>query len=220
MEKNDINKNLEEAKEFQEQYEKKEEKDYRRRIFLFVFFITLVFASTFGITYSVYKGDSGENSEIITDKIIFNYSDVDKVGSGINMTDTYPITDTTGKNLMGSKQYFDFSIMATSKNTNIRYKLLARKGESTLSNNDVRIYLTRLNGNREEQLLLDTFSNLKVENINNQDYYVLYVQDLEKGIDNYADLYRLRMWIKEDATDYQDKTFQLKVDVYAVQVGD
>ena len=215
---------MEEEKINEEELEELEEKEENRRkyIFFLIIFLLLLFVATFGITYTIYKGDMGENGqEIITNEIIFTYSDVDKSGNGIYITDAFPTTDLIGKKLLGKNEYFDFSVTATSKSSNINYKLLIDKGsDSTLSNDSVRIYLTSLNGNLETDVLLTDFSNLKKEKVNGKDYYVLYEKTLNKEIDNYSDLYRLRMWVKEDAVDYEEKRFSLKVDVIAVQVGD
>lgn len=201
--------------------EAQEKKERRRNIFLIIVFLFLLFLSSFGITYSIYKGDSGGNNQIITDKIIFSYSDVDRSGSGIDINNALPISDSVGKKLTGTKEYFDFSINATSKQSNIRYQLLVRKNDvSTLSNNKVRIYLTALNGNYEQELVLKDFSDLSTTKVDGTDYYVLYEKTLNKGIENYSDYYRLRMWVKETATNYDNQMFSINVDVNAIQVGD
>ena len=205
-----------------EEIEKDENNNRRRRIIFLLLFLILLFFATFGITYTLYKGDSGENEhEVITDKIIFTYSDVDRAGSGIYLKDALPTSDLVGKNMLGTNQYFDFFVTATSKNSRLKYKVLAVKGDdSTIPNSDIRIYLTALNGTQESELLLNNFSNLKQERINGTDYYVLYEKTLDKGIKDYSDSYRLRMWIREGAEDYELKRFSLKVDVTAEQIGD
>lgn len=231
--KNDKVEILEEDKDIllKEETEEEEEEDKKRRrriLFLLIIMIIMIsglfFLATFGVTYTLFRGDRGENgNEIITDKdkIIFTYSDVDKAGSGIYLKDAVPISDIVGKNLLGTNQYFDFSVTATSKKSKIRYRLLVKKGDdSTITDDNVRIYLTELTGNNESQVLLTTFSNLKQEKIKDTEYYVLYEKTLDKGIKEYSDLYRLRMWLKEDATNYELKKFSLKVDVIAEQVGD
>ncbi len=207
-----------EKQELQE--EKKDEN--RRRYFLFIFlFLIVLFVGTFGITVSYYKTKPNDDNQIITDKIIFTYSDVNQGGSGIDIYNAIPMTDTQGKNQIGVNKTFDFSITATSKKTDIEYKLLVKKDDtSTLANSNLKIYLTSIYGGYEEPLVLTTFDKLEKTTLNNQEYYVLYVKTLHKGIDNYSDGYRLRMWVKEGATNYQDKRFALKVDVTAVQVGD
>lgn len=218
-------------------------------LFLLVFLIVLYFA-TFGITVSYYKGGSDKPQEIetdqtpsplpqpeqtisprptqsstpiidATDKIIFTYSDVNEGGSGINLVNATPISDTQGKLLTGKGNYFDFSVTATSKKTNILYRILLKKdNKSTLSNDDIRIYLTAVSGSYEKELILTSFSNLEKVTISGSEYYVLYQKQLDKGINNYSDFYRLRMWIGENAIDYDNKAFMLKVDVAAEQVGD
>ena len=138
-----VKKDLEQDEILEETKEEKENKDNRRNIFLIIIFLFLLFLSSFGLTYSIYKGDSGDNNEIITDKIIFTYSDVDRGGSGIYLDNTIPLADAIGKKLTGAKQYFDFNINATSKKTRVKYQLLIRKNStSTLGNENVRIYET------------------------------------------------------------------------------
>ena len=211
----------EEKEKLEQEKLEQEKRDRRRNVFLILICIFLLFVASFGITYSIYKGDSGGNTEIITDKIIFSYSDVNRSGSGINIENAYPMSDTIGKKLTGTNEYFDFNINATSKNTNIKYQLLVRKNSnSTLNNNSVRIYLTGITGSYEQELVLKTFSDLETVNVNGTDYYLLYEKVLNKGIDNYSDYFRLRMWIKDNAEDYQNKAFSINVDVNAVQVGD
>ena len=202
------------------QIKEEDKKENRRRyiVYLLVFLLLLFFA-TFGITYTLYNGTGGEGQEIITDQIIFSYSDADRAGRGINMIDVLPTADDIGKHLIGTNQYFDFSVTATSKNSRIRYRLLINKSkESTLSDDNVRIYLTEVNGNLEKELVLNNVSELKEETINGIKYYVLYEKTLDKGIVNYSDFYRLRMWVKFGASNYESKKFGLKVDVRAVQV--
>lgn len=230
--------------------ELKEEKEDRRRfVFFLLIFLIALFISTFGITVSFYKGGSNEPQEIETNpgkepvdddtptpttspkpdktpivdngNIVFTYSDVDKSGSGISIMNAVPISDAKGKIQTGTGNYFDFFVTATSKKHDLIYKILVNKNqESTLSNSDVRIYLTSLLGNYEKELVLTNFDNLETQKINNTEYYVLYQKKLEKGISNYSDRYRLRMWVKETAEDFNDKNFMLKVDVVAEQVGD
>ena len=213
---------LEDTNSEDNELEKNKEDNHRRNIIFLLLFLILIFFATFGITYTLYKGDSGENEqEIITDKVLFNYSDALRKTTGIDIVDAYPMSDELGKNLYGNSQYFDFNITATSKSTKINYQLLVDKNaSSTLENESVRVYLTQLIGNTEKEIVLNDFSNLKVVQMEGKTYYLLYEKELEKGIVNYVDNYRLRMWVKEDAVDYSAKKFSIKVNVVAVQVGE
>ena len=220
--------------------EQNEKKNIKRYILFFFIFLVALYFATFGITVSYYKGGSDKDHEIdvdptptvspipsdnpvpdATDQIIFTYSDVTEGGSGINIKNAIPMSDEKGKLLTGTGNYFDFSVTATSKSANLLYKILIRKDAlSTLNNDEVRIYLTATSGAYEKELVLTTFDNLEKTTVNGTEYYVIYQKQLTKGISNYSDFYRLRMWVKEDATDYNDKIFMIKVDVVAEQVGD
>lgn len=198
--------------------QKNNSSDKNRYIIYLLLFVILTFFCVFGITYSIYKPDSG-NQEIETGNIVFSYSDVGQSGNGILLKNALPISDEYGKVMVGSNQYFDFSITASTKSANVHYKLLLAKDEiSTLDNNNVRIYLTQLFGGYEKELVISNFSELKKEVINSKTYYVIYEKTLDEKLENYSDVFRLRMWLKEDATDYYNQTFSLKVDVYAYQV--
>ncbi len=187
-------------------------------IYLLIF-TTLLFFCVFGITYSVYYGEGNDDNIIDTSQIIFTYSDVGQAGNGILLEDAVPISDELGKMMVGTHQYFDFSVTASTKNANLLYKILIHKDQnSTLNDENVRLYLTQLMGSYEEEKVLIPFSELETETIHNKDYYVLYEKKLGKDLNNYSDSYRLRMWIKEDAKDYEEQYFSIKIDVYAYQV--
>lgn len=201
----------------QEQEKEEENKGYFKYLFIFTI---LLFFCVFGITYSIYKGPSeGDDSEITTDQIIFTYSDVDKIGNGINIQDATPIPDSQGKVMVGKGQYFDFSITATTTNKKVFYQILVNKDDrSTLTNNKVRIYLTQMMGTYEKELNFKTFYDLRIRELNKKNYYILYENTLDENLTNYSESYRLRMWVKENAKDYQDKFFSVKIDVFAKQV--
>ena len=193
----------------------------RKNVMIILMFLVLFFFSLFGLTYSIYKGNGNEGIEITTGEIIFSYSDADKAGNGIDIRDAIPIPDSNGRTLLGNRQYFDFSVTATSEKKDIAYKLLAKKLElSTLANSQLRIYLVSLTGNYEEEVLLKDFSELETEIINGIEYYLLYEKTLTKGVVNHSDFYRLRMWVKEGSQDYLNKTFSIRVVAHAVQVGE
>lgn len=202
--------------------ELQEDENDRNRYFLYLFIFTVIlFFCVFGITYSIYKGDDGDDNEIITDQIIFTYSDVDKVGNGIMIQNATPVSDSMGKAMVGKNQYFDFFITATTNKRKVLYQLLLNKDvSSTLADEKVRIYLTQIMGSYEQQQVLSTFSNLEKKTINNRDYYVLYKKELGPNLKNYSDSYRLRMWVADGAVDYENERFSVKVDVYAEQIGE
>ena len=185
--------------------------------YLFLLAILLFFC-VFGITYSIYFDDR-EDNELNTGKIAFTYSDANGGGNGIYMENAFPTSDVIGKAMVGSRQYFDFFVTASTDNSNLLYQILVNKNEaSTLANQNVRIYLTQVMGSYEQETVLCNFSDLAIKKIDEKEYYVLYETVLEKGLKNYMDSYRLRMWIREDAIDYEQKNFSIKIDVIASQV--
>lgn len=193
----------------------------RKNVILIFIFLFLFFFSLFGLTYSINKGNGTEPIIIETGEIIFSYSDADHAGNGIDIRDAVPIPDSSGKTLLGNRQYFDFSVTATSRQKDISYQLLAKKLElSSLSNSQLRIYLVSLTGNYEEEVLLKDFSELETRTINGIEYYLLYEKTLTKGVVNHSDFYRLRMWVKDGSTDFLNKTFSIRVVAHAVQVGE
>lgn len=196
-----------------------QEEENQKRYWPYLFLLAiLLFFCVFGITYSVYYEDS-ENNEINTGNIIFSYSDVGQASNGIILEDAYPIMDEIGKAMVGKNQYFDFFITASTEKSNLLYKILVNKDEkSTLSNDKIRIYLTQVMGSYEQELVFNDFSNLVLEKIDGKNYYVLYEKKLNKDIKDYSDSYRLRMWIKKDAKDYEQQFFSVKIDVQAYQV--
>lgn len=187
----------------------------------FFLFTIILFFCVFGITYSIYKGDNGEDSEIITDQIIFTYSDVDKVGNGILINNATPIPDALGKSMIGKNEYFDFYITATTGKSNVLYRLLVNKDESsTLIDSNVKIYLTKMLGTYENELVIKKFSDLEIKDLNNKKYYVLYEKILDSNLVNHSDSYRLRMWVSDDAVNYDNQSFSIKIDVHAEQIGE
>lgn len=202
----------------QEVNSNQEEKN-KKRYWPYLFFLALLlFFCVFGITYSIYYGNN-EEQEINTGQIIFSYSEVGQASNGIILEDAYPTIDLVGKAMVGRNQYFDFSVTASTPKTNLLYKILIKKDEqSTLSDNQVRIYLTEVMGSYEQEVLISDFSDLTLETINKNQYYVLYEKILDKNLKDYSDSYRLRMWIKDTAQNYEQQFFSVRVDVQAYQI--
>lgn len=103
---------------------------------------------TAGVTYAFFsyaKEGTTENT-ISTGTITFYYDELEESGSSISITDALPMSDTDGKTtLTAAGQYFDFKVTSTvSGKANIPYTVTVRKNteESTLANDQVKIYLT------------------------------------------------------------------------------
>ncbi len=179
-------------------------------------FIVLV---VIGITYAAfnYTGLGTKSNKVTTSTITMNYNEAT---NGITLTDAFPISDNDGKQLTGEGRTFSFTVtVTTGNNTAVGYEVSAVKDNtSTLSNNDVRIYLekstTGAEGTYSSVLEPTGFSpiNATTEIGTPQGEMLLHS---DSTTTTRTDYYILRMWVAED---YQvigeSKFFTIKVNVY------
>lgn len=189
--------------------------------FIWLFFgivLILLLLVVSSITFSIFNGDI-EGPETPTDiDIIFNYSNVNDNGPGILITNMEAMSDDVGKKLSGDRNYFDFSVSGNLKNQATKYNVLIKKdAKSNLNESDAKIYLTKINGAYENALnsTVPTYSNLPSLSVEGETYKVLYSYTYDEMTTEFSDNYRLRMWIKEDAQNYYEKSFSLKVSILA-----
>ena len=212
---------------------KKEKKSNQKKelILTIVALVSLV-VITLGTTYAFFhyaKEGTTENA-ITTGTITFLYTEIDKIGKGISISDAFPMSDELGKSQMGDDKVFNFKITSTTTSKNsIPYEITARKdSESTLDENVVKMYLTKVSGDeKEEQVLLNNYDQLEqTEKVSKEKHIekTLYKDRVPANQEGYEQAYRLRMWI-DDKTDfsqteggdypYNNKTFTVTVNVYA-----
>ncbi len=175
--------------------------------------ITIVVAISFAAFN--YLG-TGEKANTINSGIInMSYSEPD---NGINLVNALPISDEQGKLLSGSLNVFDFTIEAEIVgNATINYAITAVKGESTVDDSAIKVYLTKVNNNLESVVLEPTkISNLSVTT-GSESYqpssgeFILFNDSITNSI---TDNYRLRMWVSDDYTISNGGTYTLRVNVY------
>lgn len=209
--------------EYELQKDLEEEEEERRYIIIFfIIALLLLIFIVIGFTYSIFSGGIEGPAQPISAQVVFNYSDISDEENGIHLTNASPIADTVGKKLMGEKKTFDFSISGKNNSKiDIKYYIVLEEDESSnLESSNVKVYLTSRKGNIEEELMsevpvISSLQDLKVEGVN---YKVLYDKILPAK-QQFFDEYTLRMWIKEDATNYYSKNYSLKVNVYTEGVG-
>lgn len=204
----------------------------RNAVFIILLFVSMALIFT-GISIAVfnYFGTGMTNNVIQTGKIIFSYNEEGGISNGINIQDALPVPDETGKVLSGSHEYFEFSVSATTPNTNLTYEIVAKKGEdSTLAEDNVKIYLTSFEGNSEVATPLTTnngsvvtYSELKDTTNPLLTGKTIYYGEVKAGEVSYGKRFCLRMWVKQSEEGYNfeeinDKTFSVKVDVAATSV--
>ena len=175
-----------------------------------------------------YLGKGSTNNVIQTGRIVFSYSDADigsDDGNGINISNALPVLDASGKRLSGQNEYFDFTITASTTNTDLVYEIVANKQvESTMNEGVVKLYLTEFSGNDEIETpitsgtVTPTYSELSDTTNNLLEGKTIYYGTVKAGEVAYGKKFRLRMWIDSRAThdEIGETTFKVKVNVAAV----
>lgn len=203
-------------------------KKFDLRIFTLVCLIFSLIIIMFGVTFAIYSNLlKGNTSNIInTGKLYFAYNEGDFLENGVQIHDAYPISDSTGKALTGANKYFDFSVNGETTVGDINYEVVAVKQPgSTLNDDTVKVYLTKLNGSNETPSdivmkgdVVRKFSEL--DDSQNQEGKILYIDKVPNYSTNYVQNFRLRMWISDDVDNDADifrKSFSVKVNVLGVQ---
>ncbi len=75
----------------------------KRVLFLSILGVLSMIMITVGVTYAFFsyaRGGSTENT-VQSGSITFLYTEVSKVGKGINLENAFPVSDTIGKNQVG-----------------------------------------------------------------------------------------------------------------------
>ena len=208
------------------------QKSKKQLILSVVLLISLVLI-TVGISYAffTYIGKGSTENTITTGNLTFVYDEKNQSGNGIKLSNAFPISDDTGKSQFGSDNVFDFQVIATTQGAPIYYEVIGEKGESsTLPENVVKTYLTTVSGTEETPVdktlvsgTVATFEQLYISQIPEyQGDKTLYQGTVSEGQTKYIQQFRLRMWLSETATgvtngewDYNNKTFTIKIHVYA-----
>ena len=136
--------------------------------------------------------------------------------NGISIENALPISDDVGRKMNDVNQYFDFTVGTTIRGTaTINYEISAAKDvNSTLSDDQVKLYLEKRNGAvYEEEMAPKVFTPLtsKTEWGTEKGDMLL-----ATGVSSHSEdvQYRLRMWIKQDAQLNGDKqTYIVRVNV-------
>ena len=202
----------------------------KRMILVGSILIALLFI-TVGVTYAfyTYQGQGQRENMVKTGNLTFVYDEKRIEGNQVTLTNAFPMTDEQGKAQTGNNNVFEFQITATTKGAPISYEIYLTKEESsTLSEQVVKTYLTKVNG-EEETAVFDTrnqrdinlYSELGESSLVSQGK-TLYQETIPESQANYSQTFRYRMWIDEDASQMQDgewiyngQTFSVRVNVYA-----
>ena len=194
----------------------------KNKSFLFIILILILLIAIIGISYAAfsYTGTGQKLNTITTGAISMEYVESTNV---ISMNNALPTTDTTGKKLSNSGEYFDFTVKSSiAGNTDINYEIAAKaENGNTFSGQNVKFYLTKVNsdGSEEEAMPPKTYSEDPTSNVYTgrpSDMMSLFVGNLNQQGDTEI-TYRLRLWVDESYNPQNDNgglIYKVKVNVY------
>ena len=202
----------------------------KRMILVGSILIALLFI-TVGVTYAfyTYRGQGQRENTVKTGELSFVYDEQRQEGNQVSLTNAFPMTDEQGKGQVGNNSVFEFIITATTKGAPISYEIYLTKEESsTLSEQVVKTYLTKVTDNSETAVVdtrnqreINLYSELGDTTLVSQGK-TLYQETIPESQTSYHQTFRYRMWIDEDASQmqngewiYNGQSFSVKVNVYA-----
>lgn len=194
-----------------ELYEKK-----RKVYFKFLLFVLVLFLVV-GISYATisFIGMGNKVNSVTTGAITMIYTE----GTNrVRMENALPISDEEGRFLMDEGQVFDFNVsINVTGNFSIAYEVVAEKQkQSTLGNQEVKIYLERSSDANYYSSVLEPTHYIPLEKrtiFGSPEGSMV----MDTGVVNSSVVYyyRLRMWIDENYQDARNsKDFTVKVNVY------
>ena len=183
--------------------------------------IVVMLLAIIGVSYAAfnYSKTGTKLNSITTGSITMSYTESDSI---ISIDKALPTRDETGKVRLKEGEYFDFTVSSEIVgDININYEISAK--DVTTSNrkidgSNIKMYLTRLTDNGEEELMSPETYNEKV----NANSYTgrptgemsLYTSSMSSSESN---RYRLRMWVDEKYNPQDDGgnlSFSVKINVY------
>ena len=197
----------------------------RENIVIIVVLIVMVIAIV-GVSYAAFSYNrEGSINSITTGAITMTYEETDNT---ISLTGALPTTDKTGMVRLNPGEYFDFSISSEiTGNVNINYEISAKditdSGARKIDGSNIKLYLTKLNGDKEETLMVPEIYN---EESSSNSYtgrpegeMSLYTSSMNSSESNN---YRLRMYVDESYNPQGDGgglVFTVQINVYG-KAGD
>ena len=182
-----------------------------------VFILVLV---VIGVSYAAFNfSRTGDVvNTITTGTINMTYSEPE---NGINLANALPMSDEQGRSLSGTNNVFDFTIDTTingSGSTTINYAITAVKGDATVDDSAIKVYLTNMDNSADSEILAPTkISELDVTT-GSENYqapsgeFILSTGTLTSSASH---SYRLRMWVADDfSTLTNSGMYSLRVNVY------
>ncbi len=195
----------------------------KENIVIIVLLVIMVIA-IIGVSWAAfnYSGLGTKVNTITTGSITMTYTETSNT---ISLTGALPTTDKTGKTRLNQGEYFDFTVSSNiTGDTNINYEISAKdvtdSGVRKIDGSNIKLYLTRLTDDGEEELMTPEVYN---EEISSNSYtgrpageMSLYTSSMNSSESNN---YRLRMWVDEDYNPQGDGgnlEFSVRINVYGL----
>ena len=192
----------------------------KENIIIIVVLVVMILAIV-GVSYAAFSFSrtGSKVNTITTGSITMTYTETDNT---INLTGALPTTDKTGMVRLNPGEYFDFTVSSKiAGDVNINYEISAKDvttSDRKIDGSNIRLYLTRLTENSEEELMTPETYN---EETSSNSYtgrpsgeMSLYTSSMSSSESNN---YRLRMWVDEDYNPQGDGgnlTFSVQINVY------
>ena len=186
--------------------------------------ILLMVIALIGVSWAVfnYSATGTKLNTITTGSITMTYEETDNT---ISLNGALPTRDATGKTRLNQGEYFDFTVSSNiSGDVNINYEISAKdvtdSGARKIDGSNIKLYLTRLTDDGEEELMTPETYNEETS-ANNftgrpTGEMSLYTSSMSSSESNN---YRLRMWVDEDYNPQDDGgnlQFSVQINVYGL----
>ena len=199
-------------------------KTKKKENIVIIVILVIMLIAIIGVSYAAFSFSKQGNvpNKITTGSITMTYTESSNT---ISLGNALPTTDKTGTTRLKEGEYFDFTVSSEIVgDVNINYEISAKEvGEGTIDGSNIKLYLTKLNGKDEEQLMTPEVYN---EETSENTYtgrpageMSLYTSSMNASESND---YRLRMYVTEEYNPQGDGgglTFTVQVNVYG-KAGD
>ena len=192
-----------------------ENKEYSKKIIISLILVIILVLLVICLSFSAYikMEQNKQSKDDVKANVSMTYTEST---NGISIENASPTSDEVGKKLNGKNEYFDFTVSTKNPNkSKVVYEIAAVKDKnSTISDNDIRIYLEKqVSGTYEEIVKPQPFKPIaKNSKIGSPKGSMLLKKVKTKVSSN--DNYRLRMWLSDKANIQDVKTYSVKINVY------
>lgn len=192
-----------------------ENKEYSKKIIISLILVIILVLLVICLSFSAYikMEQNKQSKDDVKANVSMTYTEST---NGISIENASPTSDEVGKKLNGKNEYFDFTVSTKNPNkSKLVYEIAAVKDKnSTISDNDIRIYLEKqVSGTYEEIVKPQPFKPIaKNSKIGSPKGSMLLKKVKTKVSSN--DNYRLRMWLSDKANIQDVKTYAVKINVY------